>query len=292
MQALRHAGLRLERFDGPAEHFQLPASDDPADHGPQDVVVIALKAYSIAAMLPRLEPLLLPDTVVVTAINGLPWWYFQRLSGPHEDLRIATLDRDGSMARAIDSSRIIGCVVHASGEVAEPGLIRHTSGRLYLLGELDGRETARLRAVCEAMTAGGCDARPTPSIRNEVWTKLIGNLSFNPVAALTLARMHEICANSGLISLIRAMMVEAMRVAEHYGERVAVTVEKRLEIARALGSAKVSMHQDLERGRPMEIDAIIGSVVELARRASIATPAIDAVFALITERARHLTGGG
>jgi 2-dehydropantoate 2-reductase len=288
LQALRDGGLVLERLDGGEERHAFAAGEDPAEHGPQDLLVIALKAYSVAAMLPRLGPLLAPDTAVMPAMNGLPWWYFYRLAGPFRDLRIECLDPDGGMRAALDPARIIGCVVHAAGEVVRPGRVRHTSGRLYYVGELDGSDTERLQAICQALAAGGCDARGTARIRQEVWTKLIGNLSFNPVAALTLARMNEIGGNPALIAVIRTMMEEGMQVARHYGEPVEMTIERRLEVARAIGTSKISMHQDLERRRPLELAAIVGSVVELARKAAIPTPAIDTVYALIAERARHL----
>jgi len=290
LAALQARGLTVERVDGRVEHHALPAADDPAGLGPQDAVVVALKAYSVAAMLPRLAGLLRDDTAVVTALNGLPWWYFYRVDGPLRDQPIRCLDPDGSMARSLDAGHIIGCVVHVSGEVVAPGIIRHTSGRRYLLGELDGRDSPRLRAICAAMNAGGCAAEATARIRQAVWTKLIGNLSFNPVAALTLARMDEINGNPALIDIIRTMMEEGMRVAAHYGEPVEMSVEERLKVARSLGTAKISMHQDLERGRPLEIDAIVGSVVELAHRAGLATPAIQAIHALIAARARHAGG--
>jgi 2-dehydropantoate 2-reductase len=287
LDALRDRGLVVEREDGSVERYGLPAAEDPGCHGPQDLVVMALKAWSVAGMLSRLEPLLGPATPVMTALNGLPWWYFYRLGGPMQGRAIDCLDPDGGLAGVLDPARIIGCVVHSAGEVVQPGRIRHTSGRLYFVGELDGADTQRLRAVCAAMSAGGCDARPTARIRQEVWTKLVGNLAYNPVAALTLARMSDINDNPALIGLIRRMIEECMQVAASYGEPVEVSVDRRLDMARRVGAAKVSMHQDLERGRPIEVDAIVGSVVELARKAAVPTPVTDILYALISERARR-----
>jgi 2-dehydropantoate 2-reductase len=269
-------------------NVRVAAAEDPAAFGPQDVVVIALKAPAIGAMLPRLAPLLGPDTAVVTAINGLPWWYFQREGGRFDGSRIECLDPDGAMASALDPRHLIGCVVHASAEVTAPGEIHHTSGTIFILGEIDGASTARLERFGAAMRAAGFEPVLSPRIRDDIWTKLIGNLSYNPVAALTGALMSEINANPALIELIRRMMVEGMAVGEAYGARFAITIEERFAMARKLGSAKISMLQDMERGRPLELDAIVGAVTELGRRAGVATPAIDGVEALIRERVRHV----
>jgi 2-dehydropantoate 2-reductase len=287
LEALRARGLTVRWLGRAARTYRLRATAVPEELGPQDAVVIALKAYSIGPMLPRLARLLHDDTAVVTAINGLPWWYFYRHGGPHEGMHIECLDPAGAMARAIDAKHLLGCVVHTAGEVVEPGVIGHTSGTLYFLGELDGRMTPRLEAIGEALTVGGAEPKLTANIRNEIWMKLIGNLSYNPVAALTLARMGAINANERLLEMIRIQMREAMQVAQAYGQQVTMSIEERIAIARKVGDAKISMHQDLERGRPMEIDAIIGAVLELGRRAGIAMPMVDAVHALIAERARQ-----
>ncbi len=191
----------------------------------------------------------------------------QREGGRFDGSRIECLDPDGAMAAALDPGHLVGCVVHASAEVTAPGEIHHTSGAGFILGEIDGAATP---------------------IRDDIWTKLIGNLSYNPVAALTGALMSEINANPGLIELIRRMMLEGMAVGAAYGVRFSVTIEERFAMARRLGSAKISMLQDMERGRPLELDAIVGAVTELGRRAGVATPAIDGVEALIRERARHV----
>jgi len=232
--------------------------------------------------------LLGPETIVVPAINGLPWWYFFREGGPFDGSSVACLDPDGSMLRLLDPRHIIGCVVHASAEVTEPGVVTHT-GKTLVIGEPDNSKSARLERLSGLLQDAGFEIRATDRIRTEVWAKLIGNLSYNPVAALTLARMNEIHDNPGLLALIAAMMEEAKIVAAAYGVNIAMSAEERINLARKLGSAKISMHQDVERGRPLEVDAIIGSVVELARKAKVATPMIDAVHALIGERARHLS---
>jgi 2-dehydropantoate 2-reductase len=286
LEAIRAGGLAVksatERYAAPVR-----AADDPAAFGVQDVVVIALKAYAIGPMLSRVSPLLGPDTAVVTAINGLPWWYFQREGGRFDGSRIECLDPDGAMAAALDPRHLVGCVVHASAEVTAPGEIHHTSGTGFILGEIDGAASARLARFGAAMRAAGFEPKLSARIRDDIWTKLIGNLSYNPVAALTGALMSDINANPALLELIRRMMLEGMAVGEAYGAKFLVTLEERFAMARRLGSAKISMLQDMERGRPLELDAIVGAVTELGRRAGVVTPAIDGVEALIRERVRH-----
>jgi 2-dehydropantoate 2-reductase len=287
LEALRAKGLALLSGEK-REVFAVRVSDDPADLGAQDVVFICLKTHSIAAMLPRTKTLLLPDTVVVPAINGLPWWYFYREGGRLDGQALACLDPEGSMFRALDPARILGCVVHAAAEVPVPGTVRHTAGRSFLIGEPDRSKSARAERLVAAMNAGGFDAKHAQDIRIEIWTKLIGNVSYNPVAALALAEMNDIHGNEALLDLIRRMMEEAMRVAEAYGVRIPITLDERIAVAKRLAGARISMHQDVEKRRPLETDAIVGAVVELARKAAIATPMIDAVWALISERAKHL----
>ena len=286
LAAIRAEGLGVKGEDG-VRRFELPAAENPGDFGPQDAIFVALKAYSIGPMLPRLAPLLTPDTAVITAINGIPWWYFCRQGGPFDGARIECLDADGAMLRALDPKHLLGCVVHASAEVIAPGLVHHTSGRTFILGELDGATTPRLQALGAAIDGAGLEARLSARIRDDVWTKLIGNTSFNPVAALTGALMSEINAAPGLLELIRRMMLEGMQVAEALGARITISIDERLGLASKLGAAKVSMHQDIEKGRPLEIDAIVTAVCELGRKVGVATPTIDGVAALIRERARH-----
>ncbi len=286
LAAIRAHGLAVKDDVGTRSR-PVAASDDPADFGPQDAVVIALKAYSIGPMLPRLAGLLTPDTAVVTAINGIPWWYFCRAGGRFEGAPVECLDPDGAMVRALDPKHLVGCVVHGSAEVIAPGLVHHTSGSAFILGEIDGRITPRVQALAGAIEAAGLKAPLTARIRDDVWTKLIGNTSYNPVAALTGALMSEINASPALLELIRRMMVEGIAVADAYGCRMTVSLEERFALARKLGEVKVSMLQDLERGRPLEIDAIVTAVSELGRKAGVPTPTIDGVEALVRERARH-----
>jgi 2-dehydropantoate 2-reductase len=289
LESIRANGLTLTE-EGRRETFRLPVSEEPADFGVQDAVLVCLKTYSIAAMLPRLRSLLGPDTTVIPTINGLPWWYFYREGGRLDGRPIDCLDPGGAMLSALDPGRILGCVVHAAAQSPEPGMVSHTAGRLFILGEPDRTHSARAQRLAAAMNAAGFEARVAEDIRVEIWTKLVGNLSYNPVAALTLARMNDINGSEALLGLIRILMAETMRVASAYGARVPVTIEERIGIAKKLAGAKISMHQDIERRRPLETEAIVGTVAELARKAEIATPMIDAIYALVAERARHLDG--
>jgi 2-dehydropantoate 2-reductase len=265
------------------------ASDDPGELDQQDVVFIALKAHAIPAMLPRIAPLLGPDTIVVPAINGLPWWYFQREGSQHEGLVVRAVDPNADMAKHLPSERILGCVVHIGAEVPEPGVVHHTGGRLFIIGEIDqaltNPITPRLQMLCAAIDAAGLDATMSKNIRHDVWAKLIGNLSFNPVAALTFANMARICANEELLEVIRAMLREGKAVARAYGVHIAMTPDERIDIARFLGAIRISMHQDFAAHRKPEIDAIVSSVIELAARADVPAPITRMIRELVLQRA-------
>jgi len=287
LSVIRSRGLTYRAPDGRETRLQLPASDRPEDFGRQDAVFIALKAHSIAPMLRRLRTLLDVGTPVVTAINGLPWWYFYGEGGVNEGSRIECLDPDEGMRHALDPAHLLGCVVHAAAEVSVPGTVSHTGGRDFILGEIDGSPSERVESLAGAINGAGLTARVTPRIRDEIWTKLIGNLSVNPISALTGARIGEVLDNPELCALARAMMAEGMRVAEAYGARIAVTIDERVELGRKVGGAKTSMLQDIEKGRPLELDAIVSSVVELGRRAGVETPNIVNVAALIHARQQH-----
>jgi 2-dehydropantoate 2-reductase len=289
LAALRERGLSLvDRVGALAGTYRLAASDAPGDFGVQDLVVIALKAHAIPAMLPRMTPLVGRETTVVPAINGLPWWYFHGVGGALEGLTLRSLDPDGTMFNALDPARIVGCVVHIAAELRAPGQVQHSSGRRLILGELDNRPSGRLARIADALDAAGFEAVRSTDIRLDVWTKLIGNLSFNPVAALTGYLMNQIVSDDGVLDVIRAMIVEGMRVAEHFGVRVPMSPDQRIDIARQLGAVKISMLQDLEQRRRMELAAIVGSVIELAERAGLDMPTTRHVHALALARARAL----
>lgn len=287
LRALRTQGLRFVDELGHSEHrLRLPATDDPAELGVQDAVFIGLKAHDIPPMLARLAPLVAPDTVVVPAINGLPWWYFHGAGGALEGHVVRALDPAGTMFAALAPEHLLGCVVHVAAEVRAPGEVHHTNGRRLVLGEPRGGHSERLARIVAALTAAGFEGEATDNIRLAVWTKLVGNLSFNPVAALTGYRMDQLCADAGVVDVIRASMLEAMAVAEHYGVTILMTPEARIDLARQLGAARISMMQDLEAGRRLELGPIVEAVMELAQDAGLAMPVTRHVHALARARAR------
>jgi 2-dehydropantoate 2-reductase len=290
LQAMRAHGARLVDHVHNATLTQhVCVIDNPRELPAQDLVVIGLKAHAIAAMLPQLSSCVSKDTVVLPAINGLPWWYFSRHGGTMDGRVVRCLDPKSVMFSLLDTRKILGCVVHTAGEVRAPGEIHWTGGKRLIIGELDGAITPRMTAVCDALDAAGFTTERVTDIRKAVWTKLIGNLSFNPVAALTGYLMNEICADEGVLNVIRPMMAEGMAVANYCGVAIDMSIEDRINLARQLGAAKISMLQDLEAGRRLELEAIVGSVIELADDAGIAVPTIKYVHALISARARTLS---
>ncbi len=285
LQAIRRDGLELIR-DGVSRTAHLIATDDPAELGQQDYVIITLKAHSVPAAVDAMQPLLGPETVVVTAVNGIPWWYFYGLEGPYRDHRLASVDPDGEQWSGIGPQRAIGCVVYPAAEVERPGVVRHIEGDRFTLGEPDGSRSDRISQLSEALIAAGFKAPVRPRIRDELWLKLWGNLCFNPISALTDATLAELCNDPGTRAVAHAMMLEAQQIGEAVGARFAVDVDKRIDGAAAVGAHRTSMLQDLDRGRPMEIDALVTVVQELGRLTGIATPSIDTVLALVRLRAR------
>ena len=289
--AIATHGLTLvDHQDGGREATQpMRAEADPAAFGTQDVVFIGLKSHAILALLPRIAALVGPETMLVPAINGVPWWYFQREGGAHDGLVVASVDPDGTMRDAVDASAIVGCVVHAAAEVRAPGRVHHTGGRGFIVGEIDRSltepRTARVERLADALRDARLDATVSPDIRKDVWAKLIGNLSFNPVAALTYADMGRICGSEGLLDVIRPILSEGMAVAKAYGIDIGLTPDQRIDVARHLGAARISMHQDFEAKRTPEIAAIVGAVIELAERVDVPMPVTRMVRALVTERA-------
>jgi len=284
--AILENGLTL-RIDGAEHNARVAATDKPADAGPQDVVVVTVKAHGVAPIAEAMQPLLGPDTSVVTAMNGIPWWYFHRLGGPHEGRRIQCLDPDGRLERLIPAERVIGCVVYPAAEVVAPGIIQHGYGNRFMLGEPDGAKSPRALRLSEAMGRAGFKAPVRPRIRDDIWVKLWGNLSFNPVSALTHATLEQIAGDPGTRTVIRRMMVEAQGVGEALGVKFGVDVDTRIGWAADVGAHKTSMLQDLELGRPMEIDALVTAVAEMGDLAGIDTPTIDMILALVIQRARE-----
>lgn len=285
LAAIREKGLTLN-IRGERKTISLAASEDPSDLGPQDYVIVALKAHSVPAVAQRMTALFHDETAVVTAVNGVPWWYFHGLEGELAGTKLDSVDPGGVQWQAIGPKRAIGCVVYPACEVTEPGEVQHIEGDRFTLGEPSGEKTERVTALAAAMRAGGLKAPVKPRIRDEIWVKLWGNLSFNPISALTGATLEEICATPGTRDTAKAMMLEAQTIGQKLGVRFAIDVEKRIDGAAAVGAHKTSMLQDLERGRAMEIDALVTAVKELGRLTDTPTPTIDSVLSLVKLRGR------
>jgi 2-dehydropantoate 2-reductase len=254
--------------------------------GPQDYVVVTLKAHSLPGAAQQMQPLLGPETAVVSAVNGVPWWYFHGVDGAHAGRIVESVDPGGVVSRLLPPSRAIGCIVYPAAEVSAPGIIEHTYGDRFSLGEPDGSRSPRAQKLSEALIAAGFKAPVRPRIRDELWVKLWGNMAFNPISALTTATLDVLVADDEQRGVARAMMLEGQRVAEALGVRFAIDVDKRIAGAAEVGAHKTSMLQDLERGRPMEVEALLGAVVELADLVGEPAATCRTVLALVRARAR------
>ena len=286
LAAMRANGLTL--VEGETRVTVRPrCSDDPAELGPQDYVFVALKAHSAPAVVGRMQPLLGPETAVVTAMNGIPWWYFHALGGALEGRRLEAVDPGAVQWDGLGPERAIGCVLWQAAEIVEPGVIALRYGNRTPLGEPDGSRSERVVRLSEAMAQAGLKAPVKRRIRDEIWMKLWGNLSFNPVSVLTHGTLLTIATDPGTRKVVRDMMVEAQAIGEKLGVRFAMDVDKRIEAAREVGHHKTSMLQDLELGRPMELEALVGVVIELGRLVGVPTPAIETIYALTRQRARE-----
>jgi 2-dehydropantoate 2-reductase len=285
LDAMRRHGLTLER-DG-ARHTVHPAcTHDAAEVGPQDYVVVALKAHSVPGVVDAMQPLLGPHTALVTAANGIPWWYFHEFDGPLQGHRLDSVDPGGRLWDGIGPERAIGCILYPATEIAAPGVIRHVSGDRFTLGEPDGSRSERVMALSRLLVSAGLRAPVRRRIRDEIWMKLWGNVSFNPISILTGAMLDAICTNPDSRAVVHAMMVEARAVGEALGARFPLDVEARIEGSAAVGAHKTSMLQDLERGRALEIEPVVGAVAEMGRLVDVGTPTVDTVLALVRARAR------
>lgn len=285
-QAIQEKGLTLI-IDGESRNYKIPVSDNPADFGPQDYVVITLKAHSVPHIADQLPVLFHEDTAVVSAVNGVPWWYFHALDGKYKDMRLETVDPGNKQWDVVGPGRIIGTVVYPACEMPGPGVIEHISGNKFSLGEPSGEKTDRVQKFSQALQAGGLRAPVKTNIRDEIWIKLWGNLSLNPISVLTSATLETICTDPGTRSVARNMMLEAQAIGEELGARFVVDVEKRLDGAKAVGAHRTSMLQDFERGRPMEIDALVSAVQELGQLTGKPTPTIDNILALVKLKAHE-----
>ncbi len=259
---------------------------DAAEAGAQDYVIVTLKAHSLPDAAPQIARMMGPESTLVTGINGVPYWYFYGLDGEWRDRPVQSVDPGGQLWKTLPPASVIGAVVYPAAEVIEPGVIEHGYGDRFTLGEPDGSRTPRIEALSKALIAAGFKAPIRPRIRDEIWVKLWGNLAFNPLSALTMATLDRITGDPSLRAVCRAMMLEAKAVAEALGVRFAIDVDRRIEGGAEVGEHKTSMLQDLERGRPMEIDALLGAVVELGEMVGQGMPTCRTVLALVRERAR------
>jgi len=285
LAAMRDRGVTL-REGGESVTVRPRCTDNPAEAGPQDYVFVTLKAHSLPAAAPQIVPLLGTDTALVTGINGVPYWYFHGLDGPYRDRTVESVDPGGVLFQTLHPARVIGSVLYPAAEVVEPGVIEHSYGDRVSLGEPDGSRSARIEALSRLMIQAGLKSPVRPRIRDEIWVKLWGNLAFNPLSALTGSTLERLAGRSDLRAVARAMMVEAQVVAEALGVRFPIDVDKRIQGAQEVGAHKTSMLQDLERGRPLEIDALLGAVVELGQLVGKPMPTCEGVLALVRERAR------
>jgi 2-dehydropantoate 2-reductase len=291
LAAIRRDGLVLESPRGTLR-ARVPATDDPGDLGPQDVVVIALKSHQVSAALDGIGALLGPHTAVVPPTTGIPYWYFHGLPGPLANRQIERLDPQGLQWRALAPQRVIGCVYWVASEVTAPGVIHH-DGSLsrFPIGEPDGSTSERLTTLANALAAGGLDAPIVRDIRAWIWAKMISSLCWNPVATLTLATLSEMNARPEIVAIVRAMMEEADTLAAKLGvEKTPITIDQRIAAARSAGHHKMSMLQDLERGRPLELDVLVDSIDTMRELAQSPTPTIDNVYALLRLRAASQSG--
>jgi 2-dehydropantoate 2-reductase len=278
LRAMKERGVRVIGSLG--EFDAHPAvTDDPGSIGPVDVVLLALKAHSLSDMAPRLRPLFGPNTVVISAQNGIPWWYFYRAGGDWEGTHLETVDPGGVIAASIESERVIGCIIYCSTIIIEPGVIEHIEGSRFAIGEPSGEKTERCRRIADVLISAGLRCPIRSDIRHDMWVKLMGNVAYNPISALTRATLIEIVQCPETRSLAAGIMAEAEEVAKRLGIEIGVAIEQRLVGAEKVGHHKTSMLQDVEAGRPMELESIVGAVVELGEKLGVTMPFTRAVYA-------------
>jgi len=279
-------GLTLIESDGQRVNVPVTATDNPEDLGAQDYVFVTLKAHSVPPVINKMQPLISEQTTIVSGVNGVPWWYFHNQGGPLEGTRLASVDPDDAQWNGFGPDRVLGCVVYPAVEVIQPGVIKHIEGNRFSLGEPSGEKSERALALSKVLTAAGLKAPVRPRIRDEIWLKLWGNLSFNPISALTHATLDLLCTDPGTRKIARGMMLEAQEIAEKLGVKFPIDVERRIDGGAAVGPHRTSMWQDLNAGRPMEINALVRAVQELGELTQTQTQTIDTVLALIQLRAK------
>ena len=289
LHAMREHGLRVISPDGDFA-VRPTVTGDLATVGPADVVFLGVKAHSLTALAPQLKPLLGPETIVVSTQNGIPWWYFHQVGGELEGIRLERVDPGGVIANAIEPRRVVGSLPNFATDIVEPGVIRHMEGNKISFGEPDGSESGRLLKVADPLIAAGFRCPITARFRHEVWVKLLGDVAFNPISALTGATPEELVRQADTARAIREIMAETEAVAARLGIELPVSIDQRMAGAEKVGAHKTSMLQDLEAGRPMELDAVVGAVVELGDRLGMPMPTTRTVYAcakLLDQKRRH-----
>ncbi len=282
LAAIRKNGLKLLQDGKEIVADNVNATDDIDDLGVQDVVLLALKSHQISVVMDKLPTLIGPQTVMVTLQNGIPWWYFQKLGGKYENRTVETVDPGGVLMAGIDPDCLLGCIAYPAAIISEPGVIHHVEGVRFPLGELDGTVSERAQRVSEAFTEAGFKSPVLEDIRSEIWLKLWGNLTFNPISAMTHSTLEAICQFPLTRELAATMMTEAKTVAEKLGASFRVSLERRIEGAENVGKHKTSMLQDVEAGKPLEIDGMLGVVIELAETTDTHVPTLKAVYACVS----------
>lgn len=285
LAAMQKDGLKLIE-DGKTEVVRLRCTADAREVGAQDYVILSVKAHALPAIAGAVQPLLGEKTALVPTINGVPWWYFYELQGPYQNTRLKSVDPEGVLWEKLPPSRVLGCIVYPAVEVVEPGVLEHHYSNRFDLGEPDGTKSERVQAFSQAMIKAGFRCPVRANIRDNLWVKLWGNLSFNMICSLTMATLDVVTADPGTRALARTMMLEAQRVGEKLGVQFPLDVDARIKGAQDVGVHKPSTLIDLERGRPMEIDALLGAVVEMAHLVGLPVPTCEAVLSLIRLRAR------
>jgi 2-dehydropantoate 2-reductase len=278
LQAMRERGLRVRSADGDFE-VRPEVTGDLAIVGTADVVFIGVKAHGLPALAPQLRSVFGPDTIVVSTQNGIPWWYFHHHGGELDGYRLERVDPGGVIAAAIEHRRVVGSLAYFATEIVEPGVIHHTEGNRITLGEPDGSRSERCRRISEALVAAGFRCPITPRIRNEIWVKLLGNVAFNPISALTGGTLQDLARDRDIARVLRDVMQEAEAVAAKLAIELSISIDQRMAGAERVGAHKTSMLQDYEAGRPMEIEAVVGAVIELGERLGVPMPVTRAVYA-------------
>ena len=286
LDAIRDDGLKLIRGDD--EFVTHPrATDDPSTLGPQDYVVVSLKSHQAPGVVDAMQPLLGPDTTVATAMNGMPWWYFYKLKGPHENYQIKSVDPQGTQRNGIGPERAIGCITYVASEVIEPGVVKSGGQGRYYIGEPDRSLSDRCLRFQEIVGATGIKAEVREDLRRDIWVKIMGNAAYNPISALTMGAMSDMVNDAGVEDVLRGVMAEVIAISKALGSEANASIDKRIENTRnGASDHKTSMLQDLERDRMMEINPIVGAAAEMGKLAGVATPTIDTVLALVKLRAQ------